>query len=688
MNNNLDSFFYPKSIAIVGASNNIDKIGGFLFSQIKNKNEIKPLPINIKEETIQGHKAYTNVSSIGEPIDLVIIAVPSNFVIDIVRDVARSGSKNIIIISAGFKEIGSEGKKKEDMLKQIIKDKELNVIGPNCLGILNPEIELNCSFAKDIPQFGNTAMISQSGAVIDAVIDWSFKHKIGFSKIVSMGNMAGLDELDMLEYLKDDEKTKSIVFYMETLEKGKEFSKVLNEISKKKPVIIIKPGNSQEAKNAIGSHTGSLAQDSKLVETLISENNGILVENLNELFNLMIALKGNYQKGNKLTIITNAGGPGVISTDEVSKTKFELYKFDDKQKEMLSFLPDEASKNNPIDILGDGKSDRYSLVMENLEKIKDMDNVMILLTPQIMTDSENIARNIIEQAGKSKKNIFSSFIGNKEIQKAIGAFDNANFPNFQTPGEGIHAMSKLLDYSNFDYDEKIKQYSPNKEKVNQIRHVLRHKKGLLDYELTKEILLTLGIGMPEKKIIEKRRDLENVRLSPSKKYVLKVDSKDIIHKKDVGGIARGVSKENFKEKSNKIFNNVSEVTNDFRVTIEEEHEGVECIVGLKSSGDLGNFIMFGMGGTYVSILNDINFSSCPLSDKRAKKLVEKSRAYKLLKGFRGDEPVDFEHLYEILIRMSYLQQIYPEIKEVDLNPIICNKYGIFLVDVKLIVDHS
>ncbi|MCA9460087.1 MAG: CoA-binding protein, partial [Nanoarchaeota archaeon] len=402
-NNSLDGIFYPKSIAVIGASNEKTKIGGFIFSQIINLNNITKYPINVKSSTVQGLKAYERVSKIGKNVDLAIIVIPALFVIDSVKDCIKAGVKNIVIVSAGFKEVGEEGKKREEELKKLIQDEGINLIGPNCLGILNAENYLNCSFANEVPSFGDTALISQSGAVIDAIIDWSFKNNIGFSKIISLGNMAGIDALSILHYLKNDPKTKSIVFYMETLERGEEFGEVLREVSKKKPVIIIKPGNSENAKKAIGSHTGSLAQDNILIETLISENNGILVKNLNELFNVLIGLKANFATNNKLCILTNAGGPGVIATDGFENTSFELYRFSEKEKKQMNFLPKEASLNNPIDILGDAKSDRYIETLKVLDKNKNIDNIFVLLTPQMMTDNENIAKGILEISKKSKK---------------------------------------------------------------------------------------------------------------------------------------------------------------------------------------------------------------------------------------------------------------------------------------------
>lgn len=685
--NGLDSIFYPKSICVIGASNDISKIGGYIFSQIKDLKDIKTYPINVKWQEIQSNKAYSNVLEIKKDIDLAIVAIPSNFVISTIKDCIEAKIKNLVIITAGFKESGEEGLEKEEEIRELVKKHNLNLIGPNCLGILNPKISLNCSFAKDIPKSGSTALISQSGAVIDAIIDWSFKSNIGFSKIVSLGNMAGVDELTILEYLKDDPKTESVVFYMETLERGQEFGKILRKISETKPVIIIKPGNSDNAKKAIGSHTGSLAQDNILVKTLIEENNGILVENLDELFNILVALKAKSQKNNKIVIVTNAGGPGVIATDILDKSGFELYKFSKEEKEQFNFLPTEASVNNPIDVLGDAKSDRYKKTLEQLENFEDIGNILVLLTPQIMTDSQNIANAISEVSKKSSKNIHVCFLGSKQIKEGVEILNQNNIANYSTPSSAIRAMNYLLKYKNFDYTEKnCVRYKFDEKKIEKVNDKIKNKKGLLDYNLTKEIMEVFAIGLPEKIVVNNFSQIETIKLNPSKKYVLKADGQDLIHKKDVGGVVLNVDCENYKLELEDMFERLDKVSSNYNITIEEQVEGVECIVGLKSDNNLGNFIMFGMGGTYVSVFKDINFGVCPLNKSSAKALIEHSKVFTLLNGFRGTKPIHFEHLYEILIRMSYMQEIFEQIKEVDLNPIMCSEKGIYLVDVKLILE--
>lgn len=681
------SLFFPSSIAVVGASNDTKKIGGYIFSQILKVNSIKAYPINIKWEFVQGKKAYTSILDIKEVVDLVVIAIPKDYVLQTLNDCVNAGIKNVVIITAGFKEVDETGKEREEKIRQIVKENNMNLIGPNCLGFLNVNIGLNCSFAKDIPPSGDVALVSQSGAVIDGIIDWSFKKNIGFSKIISLGNMAGLSELDVLEYLKNDKNTKSIVFYMETLERGDEFAKIMKEVTKTKPVIIIKPGNSDLAKKAIGSHTGSLAQNNILVKTLIENGNGILASNMKELFNLIVGTQIKISENNSLMILTNAGGPGVIATDSLEKTKLKLYKLTDEQKKEFDFLPKESSLNNPIDILGDAKSDRYEKTLNQLERYNELGNILILLTPQIMTDTENIAKNIISFSRKTKKSISVCFLGDKEVSSAIKILDENKIPNFSTPSEATFTLNKMYKWKTFEYLDDFNSYEFPSEEIEKIKQELSGKSGLLSFEMTKRIFENiLAIKLPNKKIINKIEDVENIILDDNKKYVIKVDSKNFIHKKELGGVLLGITKENFKEKVYSLFDELYEKSDvPFSITVEEEVKGYEVIVGLKSDEELGNFIMFGSGGTLVSIYKDVMWSKCPLSKSSVKALISKTRISKVLNGFRGSKPIYFEHLYEVMIRVSYLQKLFPMIKEVDLNPIIANETGVYLVDIKLIM---
>ena len=683
----LQGLFYPKSIAVVGASDDISKIGGYIFSQVINTPNCKGYPINFKTQKVQGEKSYTSVAYLPKKVDLVIIAIPSQFVLEVVKDCGKKGIKNIVIISAGFKEVGAEGREKEEEMKQIINSYNINVIGPNCLGFLNTNHQLNASFAKELPYTGGISMVSQSGAIIDAILDWSFEYQIGFSKVVSIGNMAGVDELDMLNYLKNDSSTNAVVFYMESLEKGKEFAKALRETTKKKPVIIIKPGNSQNAQKAIGSHTGSLAQDGTLVEELIKSNNGILVKSIDELYNVLIALQSPLPQNDSVALVTNAGGPGVIATDALDDTSLTLGKISENtKKSMEKFLPKEASTNNPIDVLGDATSPRYKKTIETLAKRKEIGSIFVLLTPQIMTDSSKIAEEIVAISKNSSKPIFTSFLGGKELNEAYEVFKKNQIPHFSTPEQGIKALDYLHTYCDYNYKDKKITPQVDSSKVAKIRKELKNKEGLLPYSLSKKILSTVGVSLPKKYIFESRDDILKTTLPSHKTFLLKAEG--ITHKKEEGAIINNISSLNFHDEAIAMFSKFEKQQEFPQLTLEEEVKGHEIIVGLKSQGELGSFIMFGTGGSNVSIYNDIAFAPAPLSKKESTTLIDRVKISKLLKGYRGDKGVNMDSLEKLLVKLSYIQEFFPEIQEVDCNPIICNEKGFYLVDVKLVLSKN
>jgi acetyltransferase len=674
----LESLFNPKSIAVIGASNSTDKIGGFIFKELHKTKGAKVYPINISSTNVQGEQAYPSITHLKKKVDLAIVVIPGNFVVDTVEEIAKTGCKNIVIISAGFKEIGEVGIVREQQLKHIISKYSLHVIGPNCLGILHTKNSMNASFARTLPLEGGVGLVSQSGAVIDAILDWSFEVNVGFSKVVSIGNMAGIDELDMLRFFEKDPNTSTIVYYMETLEKGKEFAKELEKVTKKKPVIIIKPGTSKQAQKAIGSHTGSLAQDSKLIFSLLEHHGAILVNNYEELLTLLLATRMKTPTSSSVAIVTNAGGPGVISSDLLATSELELAELSPKLQTRLSrLLPTEASVKNPIDILGDGKSDRYGKVLQELCSSKEIKNIIVLLTPQIMTDSLEIAKEIVKFQKKTSKTILPIFLGGRDIKEAIEYFHHHNLPTFPTLHQGIFALNKLFQWYQCTQKKSFSQTIKVHPSLQKIRALLEHKQGLLDFTTTQKILSYVDITLPKKIVLETKQDILQTHIGDIP-HVLKVEG--IVHKKEENAVITHITQNQFQDIALEMLEKHQKP-----LTLEPQVTGHEAYIGLKNSGDLGNFIFFGTGGSYISVYEDISLMPCPITKEQAKQLVSKTKISKILNGIRGDKPCNLQQLYSILHKISFLLEIVPEIKEVDINPIICNEEECVLVDVKLLV---
>ncbi|MFT4244263.1 MAG: acetate--CoA ligase family protein [Candidatus Woesearchaeota archaeon] len=670
----IQNLFYPSSIAIIGASNNTFKVGGFMFEQLKNHPSIKVFPINPKEKEIQGKTSFKSILEVEEEVDVAIIVIPKQFVLNTLHECALKKITKVVIISAGFKEVGEEGQMLEDQISSFCKKNEITLIGPNCLGFLNAELKLNASFAKDIPQSGGIALVSQSGAVIDAIIDWSFVHNIGFSKIISVGNMAGVTQHDFLEYLMQDDKTKAIIFYLESLEDGKKFQELLNKTTPKKPVFILHPGKSQNAQNAIGSHTGSLAHDYELIKTIYEYSNAILVQGFDELFSHLTALKTKLPTGNKMLIITNAGGPGVIATDCLDEFGIEKYTLSPEERELFKELPGAASLENPIDILGDADPKRYSYALNAALKTQ-AEGFLTLLTPQMMTNSKAIAQEIIELDKQTHKPIYCCFLGNKEVKDALSYFDLTNIAYFSSPRAAIESYSKLLRYNT------SKPLLTNASLAPQV-YVNVSDSGLLNQEQTLQICRNLGLKTPKTYLLNSVHDIYTTNFDTHCIYFVKADK--ILHKKDVGAVKPHISYEELVPTLEEMFSTFSKDNPNVTIIVQEEIKGVEVIAGLKCDESLGNFLLFGSGGTSVDIFKDVSFAPTPITPEISQKVINSTLVSKLLNGYRGDEAVNTEDLQKTLEKISYLPLMYEKIVEVDCNPIIVNKEGAYLVDVKLL----
>lgn len=676
LNNKLQNLFYPQSIAIVGASNDTSKIGGFMFSQIKSHPSINAYPINPKGDTIQDSKAYSRVNEIEEQVDLAIIVIPKQFVMQTLQDCAQKKISQVVIISAGFKEVGDEGKKLEEEISHFCKTHNITLIGPNCLGFLNAELQLNASFAKDIPKVGGVALVSQSGAVIDAIIDWSFTHNIGFSKIISVGNMAGVTQYDFLKYLEQDSKTKSIVLYLESLEEGEKIRNLLNEITLSKPVFILHPGKSQNAQKAIGSHTGSLAHNYELIKTIYEYSNAVLVDGFDELFSHLTALKTKIPLGNNVLIITNAGGPGVIATDNLEEFGLNKYQLSNEEKENFSQLPSAASLENPIDILGDANPERYSYALQAAINTK-ADGFLILLTPQMMTNARAIAQEIIEIDKQTKKPIYCCFLGDKEVKDALSYFDLTNVAYFSSPKAALHSYATMFKYN------ASKPLLTNSSSYNLKSNLPTiSKSGLLGQKQTLEICRELGLKTPKTYLINSAHDVYTTDFDKHCTYFVKADN--ILHKKDVGAVRANIHYEELVPTIESMFSQFSKENSNITIIVQEEIKGVEVIAGLKCDASLGNFLLFGSGGTAVNIFKDVAFAPTPLTREISQKVVNSTLVSQLLQGYRGDEAVNMDDLYKALENISQLPSIYSNLEEVDCNPIIVNKEGAYVVDMKLL----
>lgn len=696
----LESFFNPKSIAIVGASRHKGKVGYEIVSNIlKAGYEGKVYPVNPKAESIENLKCYPDLKSIGEVPELVIIIVPAKIVPEVMKECGKAGTKAVIIITAGFKEVGTEGRDLEQQVIQTAKQNGIRVIGPNCLGVIATSSKLNASFGGDMPNAGSIAYLSQSGALLSAILDMANTSGIGFSKLVSIGNKADVDELDVIRALDSDPDTKVIAGYLESINEGNQFVREAEGISHNKPIILMKSGGTSAGAKAASSHTGSLAGSEVAYEAVFERAGIIRCESIKDQFDYAQAFS--YQplpEGPRVGVITNAGGPGIMATDFIEKQGLEFARPAEQTVEKLkSKLPAAANFHNPFDVLGDALAERYEFATDVVLDDPGVDTVLVLLTPQAMTEAEATAKAIVKiSQHKDTKPILACFMGGGKVAEAQRILREGGIPQYDSPESAVATIKVMSDYVKFRSKPKrvVKLFPVNRRKVEAIidRHLRQGIKEIPESE-SKEILEAYGFLTPEGSIATTSEQAVSIAQQIGYPVVLKIWSPDIIHKSDVGGVQIGLHgdkevRDAFDLMMYRIPRKAPEA-NILGVLVQEMcTSGREVILGMKRDPRFGPLMMFGMGGTMVEVLKDVSFYLAPLTPDEAKQMLRRTRTYKMLEGVRGEEGVDVDALREGLQRLSQLVTEFPQIKEMDINPYIVGPEGTtpIAVDARMTVE--
>ena len=684
----LRNFFCPDSVAVIGAAREEEKVGHIILDNIINSGyKGKLFPVNPNADEIHGIKCYHSVLDIPGDLDLTIIAIPVQFVLQVLEECSKKNTKWSIIISAGFKETGIEGTKRERQLIEKAKEYGIRILGPNCLGIIDTECPINATFTPNIPPMGKIGFISQSGALGTAILDWAKTNKIGFSKFVSLGNKADISENDLFDDWENEKDTEVITAYLEGVKYGREFMKISSRVSKKKPIIVIKSGNTDAGARAVSSHTGTLAGSARAYEAAFKQAGIIRANTIRDLFNYATAFS--YQplpKGKKVAIITNAGGPGIMATDECEKNNILLASLEKETIDGLKeFLPEAANFYNPIDILGDALADRYKKTLEVVIKDNNVDAIVMLLTPQAMTQPYRTARAIVEVIGKSGKDIpvAASFMGGAEVKKAVRFLAEKNIPNFDIPEEAIDTLKVMMEYTDWKSKKEfpIESFDVDKESVERVFGRCRAEGRLELGEMeAREILKAYGIRVPEAELASDIDEAKEIAKRIGYPLVLKIVSPNILHKTDVGGVRIGIgSEKELEEDYDEILFHVRKYIPDanIRGILVQEFikDKKETIIGMSEDPQFGPMIMFGLGGIYVEALKDVSFRIAPLSRQMAGEMIEEIKTTKLLKGTRGEDSSDIESIIEIILKVSQLVIDFPEIIEMDINPLFVKKQG-------------
>jgi len=717
-NNDISFFFNPKSIAVIGASSTPGKVGyNVLKNIIESKYSGKLYPINPKANEILGIKAYKSVADVSEEIDIAIIVIPAKFVNEIAEECGKKGIKGLVVITAGFKEIGGEGITRELELIKVAKKYGMRIIGPNCLGFIG--INYNGSFAANTPKKGEVAVISQSGAMLTGILDIAMDQSFGFSCNISLGNKVDLDEVDFFEYLCKDPDTKVILCYLESIEDGKKFLEVVSIVARKKPIIILKSGVSTAGARAASSHTGALA-GSDMAYDLAFDKCGVLrADTMENLFDYgEILLYQPIPKKNSFAIITNAGGPGIIATDAFEREGLKFARFSEPILHMLrENLPPEAAIFNPIDIIGDASPARYEFAIKTIFGLNseeynepiDGDDIttcgsLIIMSPQAQTHPLDVAKLIYKISSKhiSDKPIVCALVGGVSMVEATRYLKKNHIPCYRFPGRAAQSIKALVMYSDFlnrESEDKIKmpRFKVKKDRVREIFKDARSegRTVLLSYE-TSEIFEKYGIVSPKTRLA--RTPAEATKLQKEiGKSVLKIVSPQIIHKTDVGGIVLNIdSEQDAFEAYVQIIDNAKKfgpqnariygVEVQEMIDFKEETKVNEVIIGVSKDPTFGNLLMFGTGGIYANFMKDVNFSlSYKFTKDSAKKLIENTKIFSLLQGVRGEPSSDIDAIIEVLLRLSQLVNDFSEIVELDINPLLSFVKGYSAVDIKITI---
>ena len=700
--NGLDAIFSPQSVAVIGASAVPGKVGHDIFKNILRGGYTGTLyPVNPKAKSILSVRAYPSVGEIPDTVDLAMVILPPPLALETVAESIEKGVKGIVIVSAGFREVGGEGAKIEKQLVTLCAKAGVPLVGPNCLGVINPisSVRLNASFSSRMPEPGNISFISQSGALCTAVLDFAADKDFGFSKFISIGNKADVDELSLLQYLHKDEDTEVIMIYLEELRRGSEFIQAVREITSgdvnPKPVLVIKSGRTSEGAQAAASHTGSLAGSSALYDAIFEQAGMIRVDTIDELFDFASAfayknesatgkLSRKVPTGNRIAIVTNAGGPGIVATDMTITSGLRLAKFQEETIEVLkSHLPETANFNNPVDVIGDAAQDRYENALGAVIKDEGVDGALVILTPQSMTNALGTAEAVARISKRSPKPILCCFMGIFDVSAGVTYLQQHGIPVYRFPENAAKAFGALYRYANWMNRQSLAQFKLEHDTHKAADIIAKHLASDKTYlgELDGlDLLKCYGFKTLPTHLATTEQAAVDIAEKMGFPVVMKIVSPQIVHKTDAGGVVVGIETP---QGARKVFNNIVEKARAFDpkadihgVLVQKmAPTGGEVILGMSRYPQFGALLMVGLGGIFVELFQDVVFRLAPLGRNEARRMIRKIKGYKLFEGFRGRPKADVETLEKLVVSLSNMVVNHPEIQQIDINPLLVHERG-------------
>jgi len=697
----LDAIFSPQSVAVVGASKTPGKVGHDIFANILRGNYTGTLyPVNPSAKSVLSVKAYPNILDIPDQVELAIIILPPKIALEAVHQAVEKKIKGIVIVSAGFREVGKEGLQVENQIVSICKEAGIRLVGPNCLGVINPNplVSLNASFSTHMPKPGNISFISQSGALCTAVLDFAADRDFGFSKFISIGNKADVDELDILRYLHQDLDTEVIMLYLEELRRGPEFIEEVKHITsgnRPTPILAIKSGRTSAGAMAAASHTGAIAGTEAVYDAIFTQSGIIRADSIDDLFNFANAFTFKKQtalgkihrkipSGNRVAIITNAGGPGIVATDMTVSSGLKLASFsNDTIRSLANHLPQTANLKNPVDVIGDASFERYESALEAVIKDEGVDGALVILTPQSMTDTLGTAEAIVRIINRTTKPVLCCFMGIFDVSAGVKYLQERGVPVYRFPEDAAKAFGALFNYSQWLNRDKLPPFTLKHDtrKANDIiQRCLKDEKYYLGELDGLDILKCYGFSVLPTYLAKDQKEAQDIAAKIGYPVVLKIVSPQIIHKSDAGGVVAGIdNKEEIKHAFSEIVANAKQFNPKAQidgVLVQKMAEsGQEAILGMNRYPVFGPLLMFGFGGIFVEVFQDVSFRLAPIGRTSARKMIRSIKGYKMFQGFRGKPRRDVEHLEKLLISLSDMVTQHPEIIEMDINPLFVHEEG-------------
>jgi len=681
----LESLFSPKSVAIIGASKTLGKVGhDILANLVKGGFGGAIIPVNPAGGEMFELPVCRNLQDINGEIDQVIIAVPKDNVLDAVGDAIAKKAKAVILVTAGFKESGKDGKLLEEEITKLCQENGARLLGPNCLGLLNTKISLNSSFAGSMPARGNIAIFSQSGALCTSMLDLAAGRHLGLSKLISIGNKADINENDLLSYLADDPETKVVTGYLENIVSGEEFIKAAEDTSIKKPVVLLKSGTTIAGQKAAASHTGVMAGIDTAYGAAFKRSGVIRADTFEALFDYATAFSMQpLPKGDRVLVITNAGGPGTMAADAVERSGMQVAELASNMAAALRHkLPEGASIGNPVDVLGDAPPERYKEALHLAQMDNSVDAIIIILTPQVMSSPKETARAIAEEIDGSKP-VLASFMGGKEVLPGRQELTAAGLPDYESPERAVATLKVMYEYGTWlnRPPRMVTRFRVNRRRVERIiTRSQRFNTLQLNEVKSKKILQSYGFDVPDGSLVTNAEEAVEQARRTGFPVAMKIVSPDIVHKSDMGGVKLNLTnaqqvRDGFDLMMMRILQQVPQAIIEGIYVEKMIDPGLEVIIGVSRDPQFGPMLMFGLGGIFVEVMKDVNFHMAPITQEEAILMLKSTRSYNILKGKRGQKGVDIVSIANGLQRISQLTTDFPQIIELDINPFIIGETG-------------